>query len=73
MSTMTRAQASEWVLRHWTADEDGTDLDWEALLDAHEGLLGRLPGEDEDALGNLRRHIRSILAAAPANEPETKH
>ena len=73
MNAMTRAEASEWVLRHWMADEDGTDLDWEALLDAHEALLGRLPGEDEDALGSLRRHIRSVLAAAPAGESETKH
>jgi hypothetical protein len=64
---MTPQQAREWMLCQWNADEDGTDLDWEALLDAHEALLGRLPDEDEDAFGNLKRHIQ----ANPEPQPTT--
>ena len=51
---MTRNEAREWVLYHWTADDGATDLDWERLVDAYLAIFGRMPGEDEDAFGALK-------------------
>jgi len=50
---MTRNEAREWVFFHWTADDGGTDLDWERLLDAYLAIFARMPAEDEDAFATL--------------------
>ena len=67
---MTRKEAREWVLYHWTADDGGTDLDWERLVDAYLAIFGRMPGEDEDAFGALKTHIRPTVTAAEAEQFE---
>ena len=67
---MTRTEAREWVLYHWTADDGGTDLDWERLVDAYLAIFDRMPGEDEDAFGALKAHIRPTVTAAEAGQFE---
>ena len=68
---MTRNEAREWMLCHWTADDGGTDLDWERLLDAYLAIFDRMPAEDEDAFGTLKAHILPTLTTEETNEIET--
>ena len=67
---MTRNEAREWVLFHWTADDGGTDLDWERLLDAYLATFDRMPAEEEDAFATLKAHIRPTVTAAEAEQFE---
>ncbi len=70
---MTATQAREWMLFHWTADDDGTDLDWERLVEAYLAIFDRMPTEDEDAFGTLKAHILPTLTPTETNEIETAH
>ncbi len=70
---MTRTQAREWMIRHWSADDDGTDLDFDTLVDAYLATFGRMPAEDEDAFGALKAHILSTLTPTETTEIETAH
>ena len=47
---MTATQAREWMIRHWSADDDGTDLDFDTLVEAYLAIFDRMPAEDEDRL-----------------------
>ena len=70
---MTRTQAREWMIRHWSADDDGTDLDIDILEDAYVATFDRIPAEDEDAFGAIKAHILPTLTPAETNETETAH
>ena len=67
---MTRTEAREWMIRHWSADDDGTDLDFDTLVDAYLATFGRMPAEDEDAFGALKAHIRPTVTATEAEQFE---
>ncbi len=45
------------MLDHWDADEIGTDLDINILDHAFAAIFGRLPDDDEDAFGALKKHF----------------
>ena len=70
---MTATQAREWMLFHWTADDGGTDLDFDTLVEAYLATFGRMPAEDEDAFGALKAHILPTLTPNETNEIETAH
>ena len=70
---MTRTEAREWMIFHWTADDGGTDLDWERLVEAYLAIFERMPAEDEDAFGALKAHSLPTLTPNETNEIETAH
>ena len=56
-TTLTPAQARRWMLDHWDADEIGTDLDIDMLEDAYLAIFERFPADEDDAFGDLKRHL----------------
>ena len=61
--TMTIQEAREWMLFHWGADDGGTDLDWDKLVESFHAVFGRYPDEHEDAFGILKAHFQPTLTA----------
>jgi hypothetical protein len=59
LSRITIEEAREWMIDHWNADEEGTDLDVEILDAAFAAVFGRLPNDDEDAFGALKHHFQN--------------
>lgn len=53
--------AKDYMLRHWNADEIGTDLNSDTLDSAFEATFGRPPSEDEDTFGMLKAHYAQDL------------
>ena len=45
------------MLDHWDADEIGTDLDIHMLEDAYLAIFERFPADEDDAFGDLKRHL----------------
>ena len=66
---MTATQVREWMIRHWSADDEGTDLDFDTLVEAYLATFDRMPAEDEDAFGTLKAHILPTLTSNETNEP----
>jgi hypothetical protein len=68
--TTTLQEAREWVLFQWTADDGGTDLDWDMLVESFHAVFGRFPDENEDAFAILKNHIRPTVTTAEAEQFE---
>lgn len=72
MIPMTPQKSREWMLFHWNADEDGTDLDVDKLDEAHRAIIGSYPSEEEDAFGNMKNLLRPSLTDEEAAEIEAQ-